>query len=86
MGFGDAKLGASVGFLLGIAQGFSAIVVAFWIGAIFSVFYIIFSKMAFIKSAKQLTMKSEIPFAPFIILGAWISQILHLDLLHVLSF
>lgn len=80
MGFGDAKLGLSVGLLLGAAEGFSAIVLAFWIGALCSLIYI------FLKNDKKLTMKSEIPFAPFIILGAWISLMFHLNILHVASF
>lgn len=75
MGFGDAKLGLSVGFLLGAAQGFSAIVLAFWLGALGSLGYIFFNK--------GLTMKSEVPFAPFIIFGAWISLMFHLNILHV---
>ncbi len=84
MGFGDAKLGLSVGLLLGAAQSFSAIILAFWIGAAFSIFFLIFSKFGFIKSKQKLTMKSEVPFAPFIILGAWLSIIFKLDILHVL--
>lgn len=86
MGFGDAKLGLSVGLLLGAAEGFSAIVLAFWIGAFGSLLYIFLNRINFLKSAKKLTMKSEIPFAPFIIVGAWISLVFKLNLLHVLSF
>ncbi len=74
MGFGDAKLGLSVGFLLGAAQGFSAIVLAFWLGALASIFLI---------GSKKFTIKSEVPFAPFIILGAWIASTFSLDLLYV---
>src|SRR3989338_1573793 len=80
MGFGDAKLGLSVGLLLGAAQGFSAIVLAFWIGAVYSLAYI------FLKNDKSLTMKSEVPFAPFIIIGAWVSIVFHINLLHVAIF
>jgi prepilin signal peptidase PulO-like enzyme (type II secretory pathway) len=86
MGFGDAKLGLSVGLLLGAAQGFSAIVLAFWIGAFISLSYLFLQRIGFLKNAKGLTMKSEIPFAPFIILGAWVSLTLHLNLLNVLLF
>ena len=75
IGFGDAKLGLSVGLLLGGALGFSAIVMAFWIGAVVGLFLML---------RKRLTIKAEIPFAPFIILGAWISLIFELDLLHVI--
>src|SRR3989344_5877873 len=80
MGFGDAKLGLSIGLLLGAAQGLSAIILAFWIGAVYSLAYI------FIKNDKGLTMKSEVPFAPFIIIGAWVSIVFHINLLHVAIF
>ena len=38
MGFGDAKLGLSIGLLLGASQGFSAIIFSFWIGAVVGLF------------------------------------------------
>ena len=84
MGFGDAKLALSLGLLLGARNGFSAIILAFWIGALVSLVYLSFNKIGFIKNAKSLTMKSEIPFAPFIILGAWLSLLLDLNLTHVI--
>ncbi len=93
MGFGDAKLGLSVGLLLGAAQGFSAIVLAFWIGALGSLVYIFLNKAGlpagkagFLKNAKSLTIKSEVPFAPFIVIGAWISLVFQFDILHVALF
>ena len=86
MGFGDAKLGLSIGFLLGATQGFSAIILGFWIGAFGSLFYLFLSKIGFLKNTKGLTMKSEVPFAPFIIIGAWISLAFNLNLLHVTLF
>jgi prepilin signal peptidase PulO-like enzyme (type II secretory pathway) len=76
MGFGDAKLALSIGFLLGAAESLSAAVLAFWIGTI-AVF------VSFLFMHKKLTMKTEIPFAPFLILGAWLSLLIHLDLFHV---
>jgi len=86
MGFGDAKLGLSVGLLLGASQGFSAIVFAFWIGALVSVFYIFLDKTGFLKNGKRLTIKSEVPFAPFIVLGAWISLVSNLNIFYVTLF
>ncbi len=83
MGFGDAKLSLSVGLLLGAAMSFSAIILAFWIGALYAITIMILGKVGFLKSQEGLTMKSEVPFAPFIILGAWISLILGFNLLHV---
>jgi prepilin signal peptidase PulO-like enzyme (type II secretory pathway) len=88
MGFGDAKLGLSVGLLLGLAQGISAIILAFWIGTVITLLYMALSRLdlPLWRGGKRLTMKSEVPFAPFIILGAWISFIFQFDLFHVLSF
>lgn len=92
MGFGDAKLALSIGLLLGAQQGFSAIVLAFWLGAIVGIAMIISSKInpllaggkkITISSGFHLSLKSEIPFAPFIILGAWLALLFNLDLLHV---
>ncbi len=79
MGFGDAKLALSLGLLLGAAQGFSAAVLACWIGAAAGIAGMIFSR-------KKITMKSEMPFAPFLIIGGWLSLIWSLDLLHVSLF
>lgn len=93
MGFGDAKLGLSVGLLLGALEGFSAIILAFWIGASGSLLYIFLNKTGlpagktgFLKSSKELTMKSEVPFAPFIVIGAWISSVFHFNILNVALF
>ncbi len=65
MGLGDAKLALGVGWLLGMSIGISAIMLAFWIGAIVSLILLELQKLKISKFG--LTMKSEIPFAPFII-------------------
>lgn len=79
MGFGDAKLGLSIGLLLGVTHGLSAVILAFWLGATFGVISMIFSH-------KKITMKSEVPFAPFLVLGAWLALLFNLDLMHVSLF
>lgn len=84
MGLGDAKLSLSIGLLLGAANGFSALVLAFVIGSVASLLFISFSSL--FNARKRLTMKSEIPFAPFLVLGAWLALVYNLDLFHVLSF
>jgi len=86
MGFGDAKLGLSIGLLLGAASGFSAIILAFWTGALVALSLMMLGKLGFLNKAKGLTMKSELPFAPFIILGAWLAFVFSLDILHVALF
>ena len=70
MGFGDAKLALGVGWFLGISCGITAIMLAFWIGAIISILLMGLQKLNL--SHLGLTIKSEIPFAPFIILGLFI--------------
>jgi leader peptidase (prepilin peptidase)/N-methyltransferase len=70
MGFGDAKLALGVGWLLGLSGGIMAIMLAFWIGAIVSLSLMGLQKLNL--SHLGLTIKSEIPFAPFIILGLFL--------------
>lgn len=79
IGFGDGKLALSIGLLLGAANGFSAVILAFWIGAALGLGGMIFSR-------KRITMKSEIPFAPFLVVGSWLAVYYQLDLLHVSLF
>ncbi len=87
MGFGDAKLALSIGFLLGAALGFSAIILAFWIGAVFGLVYLLISRASpLLRGAKKITMKTEIPFAPFMVIATWLSLIWNLDLWHVSLF
>ena len=84
IGFGDAKLSLAIGLLLRVARGSSAIVLSFWIGAAFGVLLIIFSHFPTLFGRhKKITIKTEIPFAPFLILGAWLGAIFQLNLLHV---
>lgn len=82
LGLGDAKLALSVGLLLGGAQGLSAMALAFWIGTAVTLPFVFFGS---ILGPKKLTIKSEIPFAPFMIIGAWASLAFELDIFHVLS-
>lgn len=77
MGFGDAKLALGFGWFLGLSKGATAIVFGFWIGAAVSVILLALSKVSekyankkfFGFKIPKLSMKSEIPFAPFLIAG-----------------
>lgn len=83
MGFGDAKLALAIGWLLGAGGGYEAVVLAFWAGAAFGIISILLSRITpLLRGAKGITMKSEIPFAPFLVLGVWLSLILNIDLLN----
>ena len=72
MGLGDGKLMLGLGWMLGIYQGLASIILAFWIGAIISLLAMFFSR-------KKISMKTEIPFAPFLIIGAFIVFLFGLD-------
>lgn len=94
MGFGDAKLALGIGFLLGIEGGISAIILAFWIGAVVSLVYILLGriaesapvkKYALFLHLKHLTIKSEIPFAPYLILGTLLVLFFNIDVFHLES-
>jgi len=70
MGLGDAKLSLGVGWFLGAEGGVSAIVMAFWVGCVVTLGIIGFQRLASKRKGKKgLGLKSEIPFAPFIIIG-----------------
>lgn len=64
MGVGDVKLAFLMGLILGFPGILPALFLAFFLGAIIGVGLIIFSKK---------TMKSEVPFGPFLVLGTLIS-------------
>ncbi len=65
MGLGDAKLVLGIGWLLGLYSALSAVILAFWIGAIISLIWM------FIVYRKFKT-RYEIPFGPYLILGLYI--------------
>lgn len=88
-GFGDVKYILVIGFFLGFVQGLSAVILAFWIGAIFSILAILAKKvrphinLPLFKN--NLTIKSEIPFGPFLSLGIIVSFYFNADLLQIHS-
>lgn len=74
MGFGDAKLALGIGWFLGLAPAYISMMLSFWIGAIVGLVLIGYGKLARLKDdGMKVTMKSEIPFGPFLILGLLIT-------------
>lgn len=71
MGWGDAPLMLSLGWLLGLTQGLTAFMLAFWGGALVGI--------GLMLAARGYTMKSEVPFAPFLIGGAWAAYFCNVD-------
>ncbi len=88
MGFGDAKLALGIGWFLGLYSGLNATIISFWIGAVVSLGLLLIQKI-FPKGfplkfgGDKLTIKSEIPFAPFLILGMLLQIFYQFDFFHV---
>ncbi len=91
MGFGDVKLALGMGWLLGFSGGFLALFLAFILGGLIGVPLLFFSSHLWGKlervftpsrssqrSRLGFTMKSEIPFGPFLIAATLIVWITHM--------
>ncbi len=78
MGLGDAKLVLGIGWMLGPALGLSAMMLSFWIGSIVSLFIMFFTR-------KKINLKTEIPFAPFLIISTLIVFLFNLDIYTLIS-
>lgn len=75
MGLGDAKLALGLGWFLGLIFALSALVLSFWLGTIIGLGLIFFSR--------GYGMKSEIPFAPYLALGAFIAFMFELNIFNI---
>ncbi|KKP56177.1 MAG: Peptidase, A24 type IV prepilin peptidase family protein [Parcubacteria group bacterium GW2011_GWC1_34_10] len=90
LGFGDVKYILVLGFFLGFVEGLSAVILSFWIGAVFS---LIALSLKYLKLHLNLpllnnnfTIKSEIPFGPFLSTGIIISFYFNLDIFQIHEF
>jgi prepilin signal peptidase PulO-like enzyme (type II secretory pathway) len=70
MGGADSKIGLVMGAFLGFSMGISAWVFSFWIGAGISILLVLLAGRIR-SSGKPVTLKSAIPFGPFLILALW---------------
>ncbi len=84
IGLGDGKLVLGIGWFLGFISALNAILLAFWIGAIFSVGLLLIDKLK--NGQKNITMKSEIPFGPFLILATIIEFFIRIDFVGISFF
>ncbi len=64
LGAGDLRLGILMGVLLGLEQGLLALVLAYFIGAAFSMYLLARAKV---------NRKSQIAFGPFLVIGIYLS-------------
>ncbi len=80
MGLGDGKLVLGIGWMLGISSGFSVLLLSFWIGTIVSLAIMFLSK-----KKSKINMKTEIPFAPFLIISMIIVFLFNLDIMSIIN-
>ncbi len=92
IGFGDVKLAFPLGLFLGCAGVFSMIVLAFWVGAAIGLVLIALEKLIGKRGrplrffGQRLTMKSALPFAPFLITGFLLVWFFKIDVVSLLTY
>ena len=77
LGFGDGKLALGLGLFLGAPAAWSALILAFWLGARVGLALVAW---------RSHNLKSEVPFAPFLIAGAVLVYLFQFDVLNWVSF
>ncbi len=91
IGLGDAKLALPLAFVLGPWATFSFIILSFWIGAGVSVLLLLLQRLLkrgqhrLSKYGVTITMKSEVPFAPFLVLSFLTVALWHVDVLSLIG-
>ncbi len=83
IGFGDAKLVFGIGAMSGFVFGIGAVVLAFWLGALWSLGLLAYNKFG---NGKKIGMKTELPFAPFLILAIMIVFVARIDVMGLNEF
>jgi len=92
LGFGDVKLAVPLGILVGSAHVFSFVVLSFWIGAGVSLMILAIAwllergKNHLQLPALGLTMKSAVPFAPFMVASSLVIMFTQFNALALFSF
>lgn len=90
IGFGDVKLAVPLGVMVGPAAVFSMVVFSFWIGAAVSLILIATAKLVggqvrLRNRIFSLTIKSVVPFAPFLIASSLLVLFTHINVLSFFS-
>ena len=92
IGFGDVKLAFPLGLLLGYTGVFSMHVLSFWVGAAVGLVLLFLSTKRLRGQpllrffSPGLTMKSAVPFAPFMIIGFLLVALLGVDVVALLTY
>jgi leader peptidase (prepilin peptidase)/N-methyltransferase len=78
MGFGDVKLALGLGFMLPLSNALAGLMISFWAGGIVGIVLLSLS-------GKKITMKTEVPFAPFLIFGTAMAFFFDIDFLSLIG-
>lgn len=77
MGLGDAYVAGAIGILLGLLRGIEAVMLAVWIGTVLSLALMALSsllrKFRLFGRMARVTMKTELPFIPYLALGTFLA-------------
>ncbi len=76
LGLGDAKLALGIGLFLGWPAALSAVTLGFWSGALVGLALL---------ALKSYNLKSEVPFAPFLVFGVLLVYLFQIDVFTILS-
>ncbi len=83
MGLGDPKFMVGMGLLLGLSSGVAALLIAFWIGAAISVILLLLLRLKIVK--RGVSMKTQIPFGPFLALATFIVFLFNIKIMTILE-
>lgn len=90
MGLGDVKLTFGFGLMAGIYNGLMSIMLGFILGAVIGLALLygpkVIKRMSLSPTDSRFTMSSEIPFAPFLILGFLLVFLFGVDLFTLIGF
>lgn len=79
IGFGDVEIMAIMGLTLGIADGFSAVILAFWIACL-----VMIPVIGIMKRRKK-KRNPQIPFGPFLLIGMYLVGVWGFSIISFLS-
>lgn len=92
IGFGDVKLVIPLALMVGASSVFSLVVLSFWVGAIVGLLILGYQKVRergqphLRLLSRQLTMKSAVPFAPFLIVAYLLVYMYQIDVVALLTY
>lgn len=76
MGFGDVKFSFTIGFILGLVNGFLALYIGFVLGGLVAGYLLLMKKKG---------MKSKVAFGPFLILGFYLMMLVEVEIVYWVS-